>query len=187
MPLPYSRAAVGSTNPAKLEAVHRALARLAPGCTVEGVAVPSGVGAQPFGDEETRMGAMRRAQTTLAVSDADVAFGLEGGVIFEDGRPWLVSWVAAIDREGRSGEASGLRMALPYSAAARLRAGDELGDVIDDLFSVHLSKQHTGAIGLLTEGFVSRTDAFADLVAMACAPLIRPDLYPGSSLPGART
>jgi inosine/xanthosine triphosphatase len=177
MPLPYSRAAVGSTNPAKLEAVHRALARLAPGCSVEGVVVSSGVAAQPVGDEETRQGAISRARTTLAASGADVAFGLEGGVIFEGDVPWLVSWVAAVDRDGRIGEASGLRMRLPQVAAARLRAGDELGDVIDDLFGVHASKQHAGAIGLLTEGFVSRTDAFADLVAMACAPLIRPDLY----------
>jgi inosine/xanthosine triphosphatase len=177
MPLPYTRAAVGSTNPAKLEAVHRALARLAPGCSVEGVSVPSGVGAQPFGDQETRGGAMTRARRALADSGADVAFGLEGGVIFEGGRPWLVSWVAVVDRDGGSGEASGLRMPLPHSAAAALRAGDELGDVIDALFDVHLSKQQAGAIGLLTEGFVSRTDAFADLVAMACAPLLRPDLY----------
>ena len=177
MPLTYLRAAVGSTNPAKLEAVHRALARLAPGCSVEGVNVPSGVGRQPFGDEETRRGARERARTALAVSGADVSFGLEGGVIFESDAPWLVSWVAVVDREGREGEASGLRMALPASAAARLRAGDELGDVIDALFDTKLSKQQAGAIGLLTEGFVSRTDAFADLVAMACAPLLRPDLY----------
>jgi inosine/xanthosine triphosphatase len=177
MPLTYARAAVGSTNPAKLEAVHRALARLAPGCAVESVDVPSGVGRQPFGDEETRRGARERARTALRESRADVAFGLEGGVIFERDEPWLVSWVAVVDREGREGEASGLRMALPASAAARLRAGDELGDVIDALFDVKLSKQQAGAIGLLTEGFVSRTDAFADLVAMACAPLLRPDLY----------
>ncbi len=177
MPLPYARAAVGSTNPAKLEAVHRALARLAPGCAVEGVNVASGVNAQPIGDEETREGATKRARAALAASGADVGFGLEGGVIFESDVPWLVSWVAAIDREGRTGEASGLRMRLPAVAAARLRAGDELGDVIDDLFNVHASKQQAGAIGLLTEGFVSRTDAFADLVAMACAPLLRPDLY----------
>jgi inosine/xanthosine triphosphatase len=177
MPLHYARAAVGSTNPAKLEAVHRALARLAPGCAVESVNVASGVGAQPIGDEETRRGAMSRARLALGNADVELGIGLEGGVIFEDAVPWLVSWVAAIDREGRTGEASGLRMRLPAAAAARLRAGDELGDVIDDLFSVHASKQQTGAIGLLTEGFVSRTDAFADLVAMACAPLIRPDLY----------
>lgn len=177
MPLPYTRAAVGSTNPAKIEAVHRALARLAPGCAVEGVDVPSGVSRQPFGDEETRRGAMARARAALARSGADVAFGLEGGVIFEGGQPWLVSWVAVVDHAGLSGEASGLRMSLPQSAAAKLRGGEELGDVIDALFDVHLSKQHAGAIGLLTEGSVSRTDAFADLVAMACAPLLRPDLY----------
>ena len=177
MPLSYARAAVGSTNPAKLEAVHRALARLAPGCVVEAVAVSSGVGVQPFGDGETRAGALARARTALRQSGADIAFGLEGGVIFEDGVPWLVSWVAAIDRDGRTGEASGLRMRLPRTAAQRLRAGAELGDVIDELFDVRLSKQQAGAIGLLTEGFVSRTDAFADLVAMACAPFLRKDLY----------
>ena len=121
--------------------------------------------------------ATARARGAIAKTGADLAFGLEGGVIFERERPWLVSWVAAIDREGRSGEASGLRMPLPRSAAEKLRQGDELGDVIDALFDVHLSKQQAGAIGLLTEGFVSRTDAFADLVAMACAPLLRPDLY----------
>jgi inosine/xanthosine triphosphatase len=177
MPLPYARAAVGSTNPAKLEAVHRALGRLAPGCSVEGLDVSSGVGKQPFGDEQTRTGAMARAEAALARSGADVAFGLEGGVILEGDRPWLVSWVAAIDRSGRSGEASGLRMPLPPSTTEKLRRGGELGDLIDALFDVHLSKQHAGAIGLLTEGFVSRTDAFTDLVAMACAPLLRPDLY----------
>lgn len=186
MPLPYARAAVGSTNPAKLEAVHRALARLAPGCTIEGLRVASSVNAQPIGDEETRRGALQRAQLSLAKSGADVAFGLEGGVIFEGSVPFLVSWVAAVDRDGRSGEASGLRMPLPDVALARLRAGDELGDVIDALFNVHASKQAAGAIGLLTEGFVSRTDAFADLVAMACAPLLRPDLY-HASRPRPRT
>jgi non-canonical (house-cleaning) NTP pyrophosphatase len=68
-------------------------------------------------------------------------------------------------------------MLLPSVVADRLAAGDELGTIIDDLFGVTASKQHAGAVGLLTEGFVSRTDAFADLVAMACAPLLRPDLY----------
>jgi inosine/xanthosine triphosphatase len=177
MPLPYVHAVVGSTNPAKVEAVHRALARLAPGCTVEGRTVSGPVGPQPIGDEETRSGAMARARSALAASGADVAFGLEGGVIFEGEVPWLVSWVAAVDRDGRTGEACGLRMRLPDIATARLRAGVELGDIIDELFSVQASKQHAGAVGLLTEAFVSRTDAFADLVAMACAPLLRPDLY----------
>ena len=177
MPLRYGRAAVGSTNPAKIEAVRLALARLAPGCALEAVEVPSGVAVQPLGDQATREGARNRARAALAASGADVAFGLEGGVVHEPPIVWLVSWVAAVARDGRGGDASGLRMRLPTAVAERLAAGDELGTIIDALFSVTASKQHTGAIGLLTEGFVSRTDAFADLVAMACAPLLRPDLY----------
>src|SRR5688572_6025965 len=177
MPLRYSRAAVGSTNPAKVEAVRLVLARLAPGCALEAIDVASGVAAQPVGDQATREGARNRARAALAATGADVAFGLEGGVINDPPLVWLVSWVAAVASDGRQGDASGLRMPLPKTVADRLAAGDELGTVIDDLFDVRASKQHTGAVGLLTERFVSRTDAFADLVAMACAPLLRPDLY----------
>jgi len=177
MPLSYARAAIGSRNPAKIEAVRRALARLAPGCALQAVDVASGVPDQPVGDDATRQGARNRARAALEASGADIAFGLEGGVAHEPPVVWLVSWVAAVTRDGRSGDASGLRMPLPSSVAGRLEGGDELGTIIDDLFGVSASKQHSGAVGLLTEGFVSRTDAFADLVAMACAPLLWPDLY----------
>ncbi|HEY3126169.1 MAG TPA: inosine/xanthosine triphosphatase, partial [Candidatus Limnocylindria bacterium] len=168
---------VGSRNPAKIEAVRRVLARLAPGCALEAVDVPSGIPDQPVGDHATRQGARNRARAALEATGADLAFGLEGGVEHEPPVVWLVSWVAVVTREGRTGDASGLRMRLPTAVAERLASGDELGTVIDDLFAVQASKQHAGAVGLLTEGFVSRTDAFADLVAMACAPLLRPDLF----------
>ncbi len=176
--LEWRRAAIGSTNPAKVEAVRRALARLVPSCALEPVAVPSAVGDQPQGDEETRRGAEARARSALERSGADVAFGLEGGVLIEGERVWLLSWAAALDASGRIGYGSGLRMLLPPVAATRLRAGEELGVIVDDLFGVHDSKSATGAIGLLTRGFVSRTDAFADLVAMSLAPHLNPRLYP---------
>lgn len=157
--------------------MREALAALAPGCAIVPFDVPSGVGSQPFGDAATRAGALERARTALIVSGADVAFGLEGGVELDAERVWLLSWVAAIDPAGREGFASGLRMLLPPSLAAGLRAGAELGDLVDALFAVKDSKSASGAIGLLTAGAVSRTDAFADLVAMSLAPWIHPDHY----------
>jgi len=177
MPLPFHRAAVGSTNPAKVEAVRRSLARLAPECVLDVVDVPSGVAAMPIGEAATREGALARARAAVERTAADVGFGLEGGAILESDRAWLTAHVVAVARDGRVGEAAWGRMLLPRVAADRLRAGQELGDVIDDLFNAKESKRQTGAIGLLTEGAVSRTDAFADLVAMACAPFLRPDLY----------
>lgn len=176
--LQIRRAAIGSRNPAKVEAVKRALEALAPGCEVVTLEVASGVGAQPIGDAATRRGARRRARAALRQSGADIGFGLEGGVVFASGRVWLCSWVAALDRRGRLGEASGLRMELPPALADDLRAGRELGDLVDALFGVREAKRAAGAIGLLTGGAVSRTDAFADLVAMALAPFLHQRLYP---------
>ena len=176
MPLPFRTAAVGSTNPAKVEAVRRILGQLAPGCSLEAIDVHSGVGAMPLGEAEVRAGAEARARAALERTDADVAFGLEGGAILDGRDAWLTGHVVAVTREGKLGEAAWGRM-LPRVAAERLRGGEELGDIIDDLFARKESKRQAGAIGILTEGAMSRTDAFAYLVAMACAPFLHPDLY----------
>lgn len=157
--------------------MRRVLARIAPGCAVEGLDVPSGVGAMPLGEAAVRAGALARAEAALASTDADIAFGLEGGALLDGAAAWLTGHVVVVTRDGGFGEAAWGRMRLPRIAAPRLAAGEELGDVIDDLFSKKESKRESGAIGLLTEGVVSRTDAFAYLVAMACAPLLNPKLY----------
>jgi inosine/xanthosine triphosphatase len=177
VPLQFRRAAVGSTNPAKVEAVRRALGRLDPECEVVEVDVPSGVGAMPLGEEVIREGALARARAALESTDAEIAFGLEGGAILDGERAWLTAHVVALTRDAQLGEAAWGRMLLPRVAAERMRAGEELGDIIDELFARKDSKRQAGAVGLLTEGAVSRTDAFADLVAMACVPFLRPDLY----------
>ena len=177
MMLAFRRAAVGSTNPAKVAAVREALGKLAPRCEMVALDVPSGAAAQPFGDDATRAGALERARRALTTSGTDIGFGLEGGVELDGEQVWLLSWVAAADAAGRLGYASGLRMLLPPSLGAGLRAGTELGTLVDALFGVTDSKSASGAIGLLTAGAVSRTDAFADLVAMSLAPWIHPDHY----------
>jgi inosine/xanthosine triphosphatase len=177
MPLPFRRAAVGSTNPAKVQAVRRILAQLAPGCAVDAIEVPSGVGAMPLGEAAVRAGALARARAALERTGADVAFGLEGGAILDDTDAWLTGHVVAVTHDGKMGEAAWGRMQLPRVAAERLRGGEELGDIIDDLFSRNESKRQAGAIGILTDGAMTRTDAFAYLVAMACAPFLHPDLY----------
>lgn len=177
MPLAAKKVAVGSTNPAKIAAVRAAMAKLAPEATIVSIDAPSGVRAQPWGERETRLGAVERARAAISAVTADLGVGLEGGVIDDGADLELVSWVAVVDRHGRVGLASGLRFRLPSRARDTLRAGGELGDVIDALFATRESKKALGAVGMLTEGFVSRSEAFADLVAMACAPFLFPRLY----------
>jgi inosine/xanthosine triphosphatase len=177
VPLPFRSAAVGSTNPAKVEAVRRILGQLAPGCDLQAIDVPSGVGAMPLGEAAVRAGAEARARAALERTGAEVAFGLEGGAILDGTDAWLTGHVVALTQAGKVGEAAWGRMLLPRVAAERLRGGEELGDIIDDLFARNESKRQAGAIGILTDGAMSRTDAFAYLVAMACAPFLHPELY----------
>jgi inosine/xanthosine triphosphatase len=177
VPLSFRTAAVGSTNPAKVEAVRRILGQLAPDCVLEAIDVSSGVGAMPLGEAQVRAGALARAQAALERTGTDVAFGLEGGAILDADDAWLTGHVVAVTSDGKLGEAAWGRMLLPRVAAERLRGGEELGDIIDELFARKESKRQAGAIGILTEGAMSRTDAFAYLVAMACAPFLHPDLY----------
>ena len=157
--------------------MRRILGRLAPGCALEAIDVPSGVGAMPLGEAAVRAGALARAHAALARTEADVAFGLEGGAILDGRDAWLTGHVVAVTHDGKLGEAAWGRMLLPRVAAERLRGGEELGDIIDELFARKESKRQAGAIGILTDGAMSRTDAFAYLVAMACAPFLHPDLY----------
>lgn len=173
--------AVGSTSPAKVGAVREtvlgALAGLFPAeCEVLGVAAPSGVPAQPIGDAETRAGAEGRALAALdLVATADLAFGLEGGVAFDEGgTAWAFSWVAAADRSGVRGAARSAAFALPEALARQVRAGAELGDAIDRTFGAARGerrlKDGPGAVGLLTAGRIVRAELFRDAVVLALVP-----------------
>lgn len=80
------RIAVGTTNPCKVEAVKIAFESVFDlPITIDPYSVESGVSDQPFGDEETRIGAYNRARSALVASisagkNANFGVGLEGGV-----------------------------------------------------------------------------------------------------------
>jgi inosine/xanthosine triphosphatase len=123
---------VGSTNPVKIAAVRAVLARVAPQAEVGGVAVASGVPDQPWGDAETIAGARTRARRALESSGAQLAVGLEGGVVREaDGRVRTCAWAVIVAPDGREGVGGSLAMPLPHGVVARLDAGEELGLAMD--------------------------------------------------------
>src|SRR5262245_43240465 len=76
---------VGSTNPVKIAAVTAVLELIGSHARVRGLAVPSGVRDQPEGDAKTIRGATQRATAALEASGADLAVGIEGGIVEEAG------------------------------------------------------------------------------------------------------
>ncbi len=169
--------AVGSTNPVKVEAVRSMVERVWDDVEIVPVSVPSGISEMPLSDEETRQGAINRANAAREQCGADMGIGLEGGVHPEPFGLTLMGWVAIVDGNGRSSLAGAARLPLPHHIAQRVLNGEELGNVMDDILDDHNVKQKGGAVGALTGGLTVRGEAFAQAVAYALSPIIVPELH----------
>lgn len=171
--------AVGSTNPAKIEAVKEAFQKVWPKKKWEviGVDVKSVVSNQPMSDTESIKGAISRAKQALKKSKADFAVGIEAG-IHQIGKYWFdCGWMVVIDKEGNEGIGSSIRMHTPPRMIKMVREGKEIGEINDIIFKVKNSKHGIGHFGLMTNGAVNRTSAYTDGIISALARFINPDLY----------
>ncbi|MFK8792846.1 DUF84 family protein [Planococcus plakortidis] len=155
---------VASTNPAKTGAVTSALEKLTVQAEVNQQEAQSGVSAQPFSIEETKAGAINRAHHVLAGFDA--AIGLEGGVFELDGTLYLCNWGALVTSTGAVYVAGGAQVPLPAEIATLLRAGEELGPVMDRYAQETGIRHHKGAIGILTAGKLNRVELFSQIVIL---------------------
>lgn len=184
---------VGSGNPVKVAATERVLQSDHDefGAHAEVVACPveSGVGEQPRGHDETRRGARNRALAVLQ-DGYDLGVGIEGGVtdrhdaLGSDGDAteatagdelYLIMWAAVADGE-RVGFGAGPSFPLPESIGERVRAGEELGPVMDDVLGEADVAMDQGAAGAVTGRRVDRTEALATAVAGALGPFVT-ELY----------
>lgn len=171
------RVAVGSKNPVKVAAVRGVLARCAPDAAVDGVATSSGVPDQPVGDAQTIAGATNRARAAREALDADLGVGIEGGVVDAPDGMRTCAWAVAVGRDGVAHVGGSLSMPLPDAVAALIRDGVELGHAIDRLVGTENIKHGAGAVGILTEGLVSRQEAYEQIIAYALAPVLMSELY----------
>lgn len=167
---------VASLNPAKINAVEQAFCQAFPEKNFEfkGISVNSDVSDQPMSDQETLLGARNRVRNAkAAVSDADFYVGLEAGIEGKETYAWMV-----IESDKQRGESRSSSLPLPPKVLALLAQGIELGDVMDQLFSVHNIKQKGGAIGLLTNNILTRSSVYQQALLLALIPFINPQWYP---------
>ena len=176
---------VGSVNPVKLAAVQAGFGAIfrQERFELRGVEVPSGVSDQPMTDGETLQGARQRAENARKYApQADFWVGLEGGVDAVPGNPEALltfAWVVVLSAE-QSGCARTGAFVLPAQVARLVCSGLELGEADDQVFGTQNSKQHNGAVGLLTHDALKRAEFYAQAVQLALIPFINPQLYPES-------
>jgi len=165
---------VGSTNPVKVDAVREVFQNIYGECEVVEVKVESGVDEQPRSDEETIRGARNRAQAAIAApqamhagGQANFGVGIEGGVYEQGGVLMECAWCVVRHRDDREGIGGGLRFELPPIVVKKIRAGGELGPVMNKLLDREDVKKQEGAVGVLTKNEVTRMGAYKQLVNLA--------------------
>lgn len=171
---------VASLNPVKQSAVQRAFEQAFPGThlLLSGVDVPSGVRDQPMTDSETLLGARQRAQRAQQVHPhADFWVGLEGGVGDPQGLGMHAFGWMCVRTDSREYSARSASFPLPRKAAASIEAGEELGLVMDALFRETNTKHKGGAVGLLTNGLVSREALYVQPLIFALIPFMHEPLF----------
>jgi inosine/xanthosine triphosphatase len=170
--------AVASSNPVKLEATRRGASVLFEMIEVLSARGDSTVPEQPFGDEQTRHGALQRAQGALrSCPGATYGVGLEGGVLDAPEGLYCIAWCAIVDTAGSIGLANAGNFLLPITVAGLVRQGFELGHADDIVFGRQNSKHADGAIGMLTGGRVTRADYYTPMVTRALVRFYNPALY----------
>lgn len=161
------RVAVGSTNPAKVEAVRRAFDELHRGEFELHQVDTDGGDAQPWGEDATRHGAIKRARRALAAENADWGIGLEGGMVRDDGGILVTSWIAASHTDGGLGLARTAGFYLPGEITELVLAGHELADAWQQARGIERIGRNGGTVGLLTHGHIDRTRLYGEAVVLA--------------------
>lgn len=178
---------VGSLNPVKCDAVGEAFGHYFDEVVVEGISVASGVPEQPVG-EQTLVGSRNRARRLrelAAAREAAYCVGIEGGIMQLGDRWFALGSMCVIDANGREAFGTSPLFELPGRVIEELRAGRELGAVIDALSGEPDSKRKGGAIGYFTRGVMDRRALYVAGLVVALVPLINARAYYGESNDGA--
>lgn len=105
-------------------------------------------------------------QQNLEGAEEVLGVGLEGGVIDLGYEMWSTVWVAVIDKDGYLAESNGARFIVPELVAQRIRLGEEMGPIVDKVSGTADIRKKQGFIGVLTQGFVDRTE-YSSIAKMA--------------------
>ena len=164
---------VGSKNRVKIEAVKEAFEKVFKNVKVKSVKVDSGVGAQPFTQEKTILGAVNRAKKAYSLVKADYGVGIEGGIFITSFGAFVNGWVA-ITNGTNIGLGSTISVLLPKSILKLFEEKkiSELEEGIEIISGLKTPGESIGAIGVLTSRLLDRKKAFVDAIYAALAPFV---------------
>ena len=167
---------IASKNPVKINATKKAFEEVFNDhFEFEGVSADSLVSDQPMSNEETLKGATNRIENIQNLK-ADFFVSIEGGVDLLDDNYEAFAWIVISDKN-KVGKAKTATFPLPMKISNLIKKGYELGDADDMVFKRSNSKQKNGAVGILSDNLITRTDYYTHAIILALIPFTNSKLY----------
>ena len=171
---------MGTKNPGKIEGAKEAFEKYFDNVEIEGIAVDSEVGDQPF-NQEILQGAKNRVKNLrkYAIENqikADYYISSEAGITSSLGE-WIAINCAVIeDENGLQSVGTSQGYPIPDQYIEEIKELD-LGKVMDKLFSGKELNKGKGGISYLTKNEVSRIDLTKNAFVMALIKYINGDIW----------
>jgi len=167
---------IASKNPVKINATEKAFEDVfTDSFEFEGISTDSLVSDQPLSNKETLQGATNRLKNIQHL-EADYYVSIEGGIDLLDNNYEAFAWVVVSDNNKIS-KAKTATFPLPLKISNLIKQGYELGEADDIVFNRSNSKQKNGAVGILTDNLINRTDYYKHAIILALIPFTNSKLY----------
>ena len=171
---------IGTKNPGKIEGAKRAFSHYFKDIEIEGIAVDSEVGDQPF-DEDILKGARNRVKNLKKYAKennltADYYVAVEGGITEVLGT--IIELNIAVVEDDKSFQSTGTSQGFPIPKRymEEIKAKD-FGSLMDRLLNGHELSKGIGGIGVLTKHQVTRIDITENAFIMALTAHINGNIW----------
>lgn len=171
---------IGTKNPGKIQGAKEAFEKYFNNIEIEGIAVDSEVGNQPF-DKEILIGAKNRIKNLKEYAKknnikVDYFLASEAGITNMLG-DWIDINIAVVeDNEGLSSVGTSQGFPIPDKYIDEIRK-TELGVVMDKIFNGKELSKGKGGISFLTKNEISRIDLTRNAFIMALTKHINEDIW----------
>ena len=171
---------MGTKNPGKIQGAREAFEKYFDNVEIEGIAVDSEVGDQPF-DEEILQGAKNRVKNLKEYAkknniEADFYISSEAGITKLLGG-WIDINLAVVENsEGIQSIGTSQGFPIPDKYIEEIKE-TELGKVMDKIFSGKELAKGKGGISYLTKDEISRIDLTRNAFIMALTKFINGDIW----------
>ena len=171
---------MGTKNPGKIQGAKEAFEKYFDNVEIEGIAVDSEVGEQPF-DEEILQGAKNRVKNLKEYAkknniEADFYISSEAGITKLLGG-WIDINLAVVENnEGIQSIGTSQGFPIPDKYIEEIKE-TELGKVMDKIFSGNELSKGKGGISYLTKDEISRIDLTRNAFIMALTKFINGDIW----------